>query len=78
MTDVYSPQSDADPRKFVKSFDSDGTANFDQVGFTDLDFTATFGAKASLLSSMNACANSRTCGSTGFIVLPPVREDHPT
>lgn len=43
MTDVFAPQSPADNREFVKSFASDGTANFERVEFTDLDFSAVFG-----------------------------------
>jgi hypothetical protein len=45
MTDVFAPQSPTDPRDVVRSFNSDGSANFEQVGFEELDFSAVFGGK---------------------------------
>lgn len=55
MTDVYAPQSSSDARKYVKSFQSDGTAVFEQVGFEELDFSAIFG-KVTTSSTQNAIA----------------------
>lgn len=47
MTDVFAPQFPTDARDVVRSFNSDGSANFDQVGFEELDFSAVFGGKTS-------------------------------
>lgn len=61
MENVYAPQSGTDARQFVKSFQSDGTANFDQVGFEELDFSAIFGTRTS-----STTTNAIAYGIKGF------------